>query len=79
MKSVSFCRVECDRLFLIPLFHESDSDNLINKADERKGENNRKVVSVNHKQGHTKQVLLVIAAIIIKIRKYFRNYDVKTS
>lgn len=57
---------------MIPLFHESNSDNLISKADERKGKNNR-VVSVNHKQGHTKQVLLVIAAIIkiIKIRKYF--------
>lgn len=57
---------------MILLFHESNNDNLISKADERKGKNNR-VVSVNHKQGHTKQVLLVIAAIIkiIKIRKYF--------
>lgn len=45
MKSVSFCSVEYDKLFLIPLFHESNSDNLINKADEKKGKNNR-VVSV---------------------------------
>lgn len=38
---------------------------MINKADERKGKNNRKVVSVNHKQRQTRQVPLVLAAIII--------------